>query len=419
MSDWQPQTTDALAANGVLEIGDGYRAKNVEFRSLGGLPFVRVGNIGNQIALEDLDELPNAMSERLGPKVSQPHDSLITMKGTVGRVAYVRPDLPRFVYSPQISYWRSKDHQVIDPRWLRYWLESPEFSYQALATKGSTDMADYINLRDQRRMRITIPPKGTQQRIASILGSIDDLIENNRRRIEVLGEMAQAIYREWFVHFRLPGHEDATFVDSPLGPIPDGWEVSPFSDVATFTNGFAFKPAHFQAVGRPVIKIKELKQGVTSQTPRCPAGEIKDKYWIEPGDLLFSWSADLGIYLWNDEPGLLNQHLFKVTPSGHLSVTLLCHMLQESLPGFRERAQGTTMKHIKRSALDEVITVVPERRVVDSASQTLDDYDSSVRKLSATNDRIASIRDLLLPKLVTGEIDVSDLDLDALVGAAG
>lgn len=77
------------------------------------------------------------------------------------------------------------------------------------------------------------------------------------------------------------------------------------------------------------------------------------------------------------------------------------------------------MKHIKRSALDEVVTVVPERCVVDSASQALDDFDSSVRKLAATNDRLALIRDLLLPKLVTGEIDVSKLDLDALVEAAG
>jgi type I restriction enzyme S subunit len=120
---------------------------------------------------------------------------------------------------------------------LRYWLESPEFLAQALASKGATDMADYINLRDQRRMRITLPPQPLQHQIAEVLGGLDDLIENNRRRIELLEQMAQAIYREWFVRFRYPGHEDATLVDSPLGPIPDGWEVSTCGEALTVLGG--------------------------------------------------------------------------------------------------------------------------------------------------------------------------------------
>ncbi len=150
MSKWVQWSTADLICDGVLEIGDGYRAKNAEFTLDGGLPFVRVGDVGlSTVRVDGLDELPVDKRERYEPKVSRPGDSLITMKGTVGRVAFVSDEIRPFVYSPQISYWRSHIAGVVHPRWLRYWLEGPEFAWQASATKGATDMADYINLRDQ------------------------------------------------------------------------------------------------------------------------------------------------------------------------------------------------------------------------------------------------------------------------------
>jgi type I restriction enzyme S subunit len=417
MSGWRQTTTAELLERGIIEIGDGYRAKNAEFAENGGLPFVRVGNVGTRLQLDGLDELPLENKGRYGSKISRPFDSLITMKGTVGRVACVSENVRSFVYSPQISYWRSHDPTEVHPRWLRYWLESPEFLGQASATKGATDMADYINLRDQRRMHIALPPLQAQRQIADVLGALDDLIENNRRRIELLEEMAQAIYREWFVRFRYPGHEDAILVDSPFGPIPEGWEVKPFSMIASFVNGFAFKPTHWGNTGRPIIKIKELKQGVTADTPRCRKEEIERKYWVEPGDLLFSWSADLGAYRWSDEPGLLNQHLFTVMPSGKLSLAFLFRALDGAMPEFRERAQGTTMRHIRRSALSEVTVALPPQDLVDLFTAAVEPADREVISLRQSSHGLASMRDLLLPKLVTGQIDVSKLDFDVVVGS--
>ncbi|MGI8425765.1 MAG: restriction endonuclease subunit S, partial [Actinomycetota bacterium] len=265
MKDWRQTTTTQLLTDGVIEIGDGYRAKNVEFVEDGGLPFVRVGDVDTTIRLNGRDELPIENKSKYGNKVSAPFDSLITMKGTVGRVAYVS-EACQFVYSPQISYWRSHDPTQIHPRWLRYWLESPEFLNQALATKGATDMADYINLRDQRRMRITVPPPLDQKRIAAVLGSIDDLIENNRRRIELLEQMAQAVYQEWFVCFRypqvrgrkfpikdsaeavhiLPGTSKASIESdrSVRESLPRGWEDVLVGDVLELRYGKALKRGH-------------------------------------------------------------------------------------------------------------------------------------------------------------------------------
>jgi type I restriction enzyme S subunit len=167
-----------------------------------------------------------------------------------------------------------------------------------------------------------------------------------------------------------------------------------------------------------VIKIKQLKEGVSEGTPRSAPDAIDKKYWIEPGDLLMSWSAHLGIYWWMNEPGLLNQHLFKVTSISDYSTIYLLYALDRAMPQFWDRAQGTTMRHIKRAALTEVQTLAPPRAVAEQFTGVVGPLVTSMMRLKQGADALASIRDLLLPKLVTGQIDVSDLDLDAVVERA-
>ncbi|MAT06904.1 MAG: hypothetical protein CL424_17865 [Acidimicrobiaceae bacterium] len=230
--------------------------------------------------------------------------------------------------------------------------------------------------------------------------------------------MAQAIYREWFVHFRFPGHESTTFKDSSVGRIPEDWDVFAFSDVATFTNGFAFKPSHFAGSGWPVIKIKEMNQGVRPDTPRADPADIKEKYWLATGDLLFSWSANLVVLRWAGGEALLNQHLFKVEPLKEVPMVFLQHALHSAIPQFWARAQGTTMKHIKRSALTEVQTILPNQALMAEFETVAGPIVRLSMDVIAQNSVLAEMRDRLLPKLVTGEIDVSELNLDELLGSA-
>lgn len=328
--------------------------------------------------------------------------------GTLGEVFLLDED-----FWPLNTSLYVRNFKGNEPKFVAALLESMD-----LAQHDGAAAVPGLNRNQLHQLPVRCPDRETQVRIANILGSIDDLIKNNRRRIEVLEEMAQAIYREWFVRFRFPGHEVATFVDSTLGPIPEGWDVRPFSDIATFTNGFAFKPSHWSDSGRPIIKIKELKNGVTRSTPRCDETEIKVKYWIEPGDLLFSWSADLGIYRWSGEPGLLNQHLFVVQPTTETSSGYIQHALTGALPKFWDRAQGTTMRHIKRSALSEVTTIVPPASIDSDFNRRVAPLDELGLRLVQTNRELEATRDLLLPRLVNGEIDVSRLDLGALVGVS-
>lgn len=328
-------------------------------------------------------------------------------KGVLGKVHFSAGP-----YWPHDTTLWVKDFKGAEPRYIYYLLQVlPLASLDAGASNPT------LNRNHAHLLPVDVPSVDIQRAIAHVLGSIDDLIDDNRRRIELLEQMAQAIYREWFVHFRYPGCESATFVESALGPIPSGWSTIPFKDVAVFTNGFAFKPAHWGQSGRPIIKIKELKQGVTAATPRCEPDLIKQKYFVEPGDLLFSWSADLGVYRWSDEPGLLNQHLFKVVPSGELAIGFLYYALQCALPDFESRAQGTTMRHIKRSALSEVLTKVPDRHLVRRFTSITEPMTEQSIALRHSNRRLVHIRDLLIPRLVTGEIDVCVSNLDNVIGA--
>jgi type I restriction enzyme, S subunit len=287
---------------------------------------------------------------------------------------------------------------------------------RTLTFDGSTASAvPGVNRNYLHTLPVRRPPVSAQRRIASVLSAFDRLIGINERRIELLEDLARSLYGEWFVRFRFPGHADVEFVDSELGAIPDGWEVRSFESTGEFLNGFAFKPSHWGTDGLPIIKIKELKQGPTPDTPRYAGSDVQHRFVVKPGDLLFSWSADLGVYLWPGESGWLNQHLFKITPAAGIPQAFLFHALDLALPRFRERAQGTTMKHIKRSALREVACVVPTSELLGRFAGAVEPVHAEILTLSEAKDRLAATRDLILPRIVTGRLDISDIDLSDLL----
>ena len=231
--EWRQHEVSALIDGGSLFIGDGYRAKNEELAS-SGLPFARAGNINNGFQFEDADHFPETSLSRVGNKISQTGDVVFTSKGTVGRFAFVCPGTPRFVYSPQLCFWRALDKTLIDSRFLYFWMYGREFFVQFKGVAGQTDMAEYVSLSDQRRMHITLPPLPEQRAIAHILGTLDDKIELNRRMSETLEAMARALFQSWFVDFdpvrakmNLPspsgrgaGGEGTSSAQHPKAPIP-------------------------------------------------------------------------------------------------------------------------------------------------------------------------------------------------------
>jgi len=390
-----------LLAEGKLYIGDGYRAKNVELGDRG-IPFARAGNVQEGLSFSEADRFPVENLERVGRKVSQPGDVVFTSKGTVGRFAYVREDTERFVYSPQLCFWRSHDPEFLYPRFLYFWMHSQEFMGQVNAVRSQTDMADYVSLRNQRKFAITVPSIQVQGRIAEVLSAYDDLIENNNRRMELLEEAIHLLFREWFVYLRFPGHERVEVEDG----VPEGWERVSFADLAEFRNGYAFKPGHRGEEGKPIVKIPELREGVTQKTPRNSGHGIPRRHHFDDGTLLFSWSGSFVVRVWNGGPAMLNQHLFQVLPNGRCTVAFLEPALRHSIDRFRSLSVGTTMKHIRRSALQEVDVLLPEPSLLRAFEELAARMLRQRAALERTNRKLREARDLLLPRLMDGRIPV-------------
>lgn len=192
LADTQPTVQD-LIDGGTLRMGDGYRAKRIELAEVG-LPFVRAGNLQHGgFDFSDAELLCEESCVDAGEKNSQPFDVAFTSKGTVGRMTMVMPQTQPFVYSPQVCWWRVIDQSTLNPHVLYRWMESSQFMHQVAKVKGNTDMADYVSLRDQRAMHVSLPPIEEQAALAKELSSIDHKMAGNREQSQTLTKLRDTL----------------------------------------------------------------------------------------------------------------------------------------------------------------------------------------------------------------------------------
>lgn len=169
--EWREATFRQLLDEGILEIGDGYRAQNIELGGTGPI-FLRAGHFtDSHIDFAGVERFHEYLADKVRSKMSRVGDTIITTKGnSTGRTSFVTDGLPPFVYSPHLSYWRSLDPEKLCGGFLRYWSQGVEFIHQLAGMKASTDMAPYLSLTDQRRLSITLPPLSKQKPLRRYLG---------------------------------------------------------------------------------------------------------------------------------------------------------------------------------------------------------------------------------------------------------
>ena len=316
--------------------------------------------------------------------------------------------------------------ECVDAAFLAYWLlaHKPELLASVdYAGHGTGRLVTEI----LKGMRILFPPLLEQKRIASILGSLDDKIELNRRMNETLEGMARALFKSWFVDFdpvraKLDGRQPvgmdagtaalfpAAFQDSSLGPIPKGWEVRSLDKIADYLNGLAlqkFPPGDGPTL--PVIKIAQLRKGDTADADLCGAN-LPAEYVVQDGDVLFSWSGSLEVELWCGGRGALNQHLFKVT-SPEFTKWFYYLWTRYHLDEFRLIAAGkaTTMGHIQRGHITAAKVLVPPRPLLDAMTRIVSPLIDRIVANRIQSRTLAALRDTLLPKLLSGELRVKDV----------
>jgi len=322
----------------------------------------------------------------------------IGRKGTLGTVHYTDKD-----YFPHSTVLWIKDFKGNNPRFIYYLLKTLKLEKFDAGAANPTLNRNHIH-----PLKIKIPTNKYRGLIAETLTSYDSLIENNNRRIAILEEMAEEIYKEWFVRLRFPNWEETKFKDG----IPKGWSENSFEEVAEYINGYAFKPKDLFEVGLPIIKISELKKGLGKSTPRNSGKLIPKKYFIENGDILFSWSAHLDAYYWSEGKGLLNQHLFKVIPNRKETKFHILYSLKMKMDEFRSLSNGATMQHIKRSELGRVYFLTPPDNILNKFTKLVKPILEERIILKSKNTNLQKTRDLLLPRLISGKIDLTHLVAD-------
>lgn len=386
-----------------------------------GVPFFRSKEIiekanGNDISTELF--ITKDKFQEIKDKFGVPlaGDILLTSVGTLG-VSYQVQESDYFYFKDGNLTWFKDFSDEINTKFLLYWLRSPlgKEGFNSI-TIGSTQAA--LTIAGLKGIKLSIPDLPTQTAIAEILSSLDDKIELNNKINQELENLAQTLFKQWFIDFEFPNENGEPYkssggalVDSELGEIPKGWVVKSLDEVAEYLNGLALQkfPAQEGEDYLPVIKIRELRQGITQASDRAST-EVPDKYIIQNGDVLFAWSGSLMIDFWTNGVGALNQHLFKVT-SENYPKWFYFYWTKFHLDEFIKIAESkaTTMGHIQRKHLTEAKVSVPNSKHLNQFNDNFENIVNAIISNREENQELTNLRDTLLPKLISGELEVADI----------
>ena len=392
-----------------------------------GIPVINVRNIGfGSIRPEKLEYISTATRDRLSSHVLRQGDIVFGRKGAVERHVFVRQEQDGWFQGSDCLRLRLNAGRL-HPLFASYFFLTPEHQRWMMnqCSHGAT-MAS-LNQEILERIELPLPPLPTQRRIAGILSAYDDLIENSQRRIKILEEMARRLYREWFVHFRFPGHEGCRLVDSPLGEIPEGWEVRRLDEVCrSIQDGDWIETKDQGGEDYRLLQISNIGVGefietgkfryVTQETfSRLRCNEIV------PGDLLVArmptpigrgWLATkmpwrmitaVDVAIIRAEPLMLHP-LFLVRAWNEGS----------NLMRIAAQASGTTRLRITRRELASMEFVIPPLSVQHQFAETARSTSAMIEVLQGQIQNLRRTRDLLLPRLLSGQIDVEALPAPGL-----
>ena len=320
-------------------------------------------------------------------------DVLIAMDGNVSTnfVQVTKDDLPLLLVQ-RVARLRAKN---VPQKIVWYIVKSHEFGAYLDSVKTGTTIS-HISAKQIGDYEIELPDYLTQEKISSILSILDDKIRLNNKINNNLMQQAKTIFEAEIVN---------------RTELPNGWKKSNLASIADYLNGLAmqnFRP-NDDDQGLPVLKIKELRQGsCDADSERC-SSYIKSNYIVNDGDVIFSWSGSLLVDFWCGGICGLNQHLFKVT-STQYAPWFFYSWTNYHLAKFAAiaSAKATTMGHIKRSDIEAAEVIIPspaDYERIGALIQPL--YDLCVA-LRLENRKLAATRDSLLPRLLSGDIDISE-----------
>lgn len=393
--DWRPMKLDELG-----QVGRGksrHRPRNAAFLFGGPYPFFQTGDV--KAADFYLTEYSQTYSDAglAQSKLWNPGTLCITIAANIAESAILGiegcfPDsVVGFVADPEKA----------DVRFVKYYLEILKLQMQNIS-HGSTQ--DNLSLEKLLSIDFLVPHPAIQRRIASILSAYDELIENSQRRIKTLEEMAGSIYREWFVYFRFPGHESVSLVPSVLGDIPQGWEVKKLKDMCRLTMGQSPKSEFYNETGEGIA----FHQGVTDFGDRFPSDRLfctTDGRIAEVGDILFSVRAPVGRLNIANKKICLGRGLSAIRHNQNHQV-FLWEQLRNRFTKDDMMGNGAIFASVTKDDMQGIELVCPSDSVVRDATKIIEPLHTEIATLSLQVQNLRHTRDILLVRLLSGQIEV-------------
>mgnify|MGYP000844348310 CR=1 FL=1 len=257
---------------------------------------------------------------------------------------------------------------------------------------------------------VNIPAIDVQKKVVAILSSLDNKIRLNRRINDNLEEQAKALFKSWFVDFE--PFKGGKFVDSELGLIPKGWSTETIYSYIDVIYGAPYKSALFndKKQGLPLIRIRDLK----TYTPQYYTKEVlPNTEYVECGDIIAGMDAEFIPHIWRGEKGVLNQRLCKFVPKyDYVSKYYIYSLVYPKLAFVQSYKVGTTVSHLGKADIDRFKVIVPPEDIIMQYSKIVNSYFAEIVKVSNENQILSSLRDTLLPKLMSGELSVEEVSLD-------
>jgi type I restriction enzyme, S subunit len=427
MAKWLEGTLGAVCdeGRGAIRTGPfGSQLHQSDYQSEG-IPVVMPKDIvDNKISVNSIARVGKDDVTRLSQHILQEGDIVYGRRGDIGRQALVtRREAGWLCGTGCIRLNLGKS--PLDPVFLHYYLQKSDvISWIYNQAIGAT--MPNLNSSILRSVPVRFPPIPIQRKITAVLSAYDDLIENNLRRIKILEEMAQNLYREWFVNFRYPGWENGRVGDSPLGPIPEGWEVRILGEAIEIFRGRSYRSVDLaNEGGLPFLNLKCIDRdgGFRRTGLKRYIGEYKNTHIAKKGDIIIAVtdmtqerrivaraalvpSLDKGF-------GICSMDLVRIEPKPPMPKMFLYSLLRYSsfADELKQYANGANVLHLTPERIADFQFAVPPTDLMLSFANFVIPSLEQMNTLENKNEALRQTRDLLLPKLISGELDVSELDI--------
>lgn len=369
---------------------------------------IRTTNFEKQDFKNDLKYISKNAYEFLKKSKVKPNDILMNKIANAGSV-YLMPDLGKPVSLAMNLFLLRTNRNLTDQKYVYYYLKANE-KYVKLFAIGTA--AKTINKTSVRNLKIFLPDLKNQKKVSTILSSYDYLIENNNRRIEILEEIAQAIYKEWFVHFRFPGHEKVKMVDSELGKIPEKWKIYNLGKLANIIKENYEETYHKNL---PLLDLSRIPKKSLIVNNYGVFDEIKaSRIIFKEGDVLFgSIRPYFHKVIFAMKKGITNVSVLIIRANNESMFPYLFWYLfdENTIMWATKQSGGTKMPVISWKILKRKKIIFPDSEIIYKFNKKIFPFIEIIKILNKKNEILARSRNILLPKLISGEINVENLDI--------